>query len=134
MAVEVVEDQDGVFSEMACCFVVGFAEDAHAHGSFWPWQEEACPPATVLHVAFFPLGLGRKHGDFWLKVVGEAQEEVESLASAQSHGEGKGFVQLGICVVWTAFVDDVRDETEGEGAVYAIAFAMPETGQPNERI
>ena len=59
---------------------------------------------------------------------------MQALALPQPHGKRQSAIKFPIGIVGMAFVDDIRDETEGKRAVYAIAPTMSEAGKPNEWI
>lgn len=67
-------------------------------------------------------------------MIGKTQHQVQASSLPQPHTERQLPVQFPISVIGIVLVDDIRNETEGKGTVYAVAFAMAEASQPNERI
>jgi hypothetical protein len=134
VAVEVVEQEDGIVAYMPQSLVGRLGKEAHTHLPFRPFGQDVGSPASTLQIASFPTGPGGQDDGSGLKVIGEAQEQVKPPSPPQTQGEGQLPVQLSIGIVGMTLTDDIRDEAEGEGTVHAVALAMAETGQPDERI
>ena len=134
MAVEVVEQEHRVLPEVLQCFVGRLVEQAHGNFSLGPLAGDGGMAAAALQVALLPPCVPGEHDGAGLQVVGEAQQEVQSLAPAQTHSEGEPAVELAIGIEGMPLVDDVGDEAEGEGAVHAVAAAVAESLHPDEGI
>lgn len=74
--------------------------------------------------------------------IGQAEEELEVLGYESAKGivfvkttgtDGQGLAQGVIGIIHPTIVDDVGNELEGQGGVYAVATALAETAYPAEK-
>ena len=79
---------------------------------------------SILDAIFYP----------WLKMIGNAKQEMQPPTHPQSHRKRQSAVEQRIAIIGMRLVYDIRDEAEGKRTVHAITFAMTETSKPNERI
>lgn len=134
MAMQVVEQEHRVLSEVVKGFVGGFVEETHSHLSFRPLAQDGSSPAAAQQIAFLPPGIAGKHDDVRLQMVSEPQQEVQPFAPTHAHRQGQPAVELPVGIEGVPFVDDICDEVEGERTVHAIAATVAETLHPDEGI
>ena len=134
MAMQVVKQKHGVLTKVIQRFVRRFPEQAHTHLYHRPLALYICTAAAAQQIALLPPSIARQHDDFRLKMIGQAQQQMETLTLPQTHRKRQFPVQFPVCIVGMTLVDDIRYETEGKGTVHAISATMTKTGQPDDRI